>query len=202
MKKIRPYKTVRGAMSALDNGGRFYNLFSAKSDGTISGGELAKAAGSISANGNAILYFEMALSVLAEHDRQTVRDHLSDGLKRHWRSHRPLEISPVAVEQLEEMGQLVITDCHLRYVKDVDHFSGFISIPVGQTMTMVPVHEHFSLYEAYEGAGFRGPCCIVAAAKEKTDLEGVSLRIGGVMRQLNSDDKRFFLEAVYYCDCD
>jgi hypothetical protein len=45
MREIRPYKTVRGATRALDNGGRFFNLFAKAGDDIVDSAELAKAAG-------------------------------------------------------------------------------------------------------------------------------------------------------------
>ena len=43
MREIRPYKTVRGATRALDNGGRFFNLFAKAGDDIVDSAELAKA---------------------------------------------------------------------------------------------------------------------------------------------------------------
>ena len=48
MRELVPYKTLHGAQKALDNGGRFYNLFSAAADAIIEPSELARAAGSLS----------------------------------------------------------------------------------------------------------------------------------------------------------
>jgi hypothetical protein len=49
MRAIEPYKTVRGAAKALDNGGRFYNLLTQAGDKVVDAGELARADGYASA---------------------------------------------------------------------------------------------------------------------------------------------------------
>ena len=43
-----PYRTVRNALTSIDNGGRFYNLLTKANDGNISTSELGKVAGSFS----------------------------------------------------------------------------------------------------------------------------------------------------------
>ena len=45
MKHIVPYRTLKGALNALDNGGRFYNVFTKAKDEVITDSELCKAAG-------------------------------------------------------------------------------------------------------------------------------------------------------------
>lgn len=64
MREIMPYKTLSGARKALDNGGRFYNLFAKAGDNVVESGELARAAGIHSTDTKALLYFEMALMAL------------------------------------------------------------------------------------------------------------------------------------------
>lgn len=50
MREVQPYRTERGLLKALDNGGRFFNIFTKAGDAQITRAELAKAA----------LFFEMA----------------------------------------------------------------------------------------------------------------------------------------------
>ena len=45
MQKIIPYRDYAGALEALDNGGRFYNIFTHAKDDEVSLAELAKVAG-------------------------------------------------------------------------------------------------------------------------------------------------------------
>ena len=55
MRELRPYLTVHGLTKAIDNGGRFYNLFTAADDAVVSRGELAKAASVFSENAQVLL---------------------------------------------------------------------------------------------------------------------------------------------------
>ena len=63
MKKITPYKTTRNAITAMDNGGRFYNLLTKANDGNVSTSELAKVAGVFSDKQKMVLYLDMSLFV-------------------------------------------------------------------------------------------------------------------------------------------
>ena len=45
MRQIKPYQTVWAARKALDNGGRFYNLWAQADDNVVDAGELARVAG-------------------------------------------------------------------------------------------------------------------------------------------------------------
>jgi hypothetical protein len=69
MRQIQPYQTAWGARKALDNGGRFYNLWTQAGDNVIDSGELARAAGVHSSDMRAFLHFEMALMDLPEQQK-------------------------------------------------------------------------------------------------------------------------------------
>jgi len=69
MREIVPYRTLTGAMKALDNGGRFFNLFADAADDVIEPSELARATGSLSLGAKAFIYFEMALLDLPQEQR-------------------------------------------------------------------------------------------------------------------------------------
>ena len=60
MREVHPYKTEGGLLKALDNGGRFFNIFTRASDDRITRAELAKAAGVFGSKPKAVLFLEMA----------------------------------------------------------------------------------------------------------------------------------------------
>lgn len=66
MREIKPYKTLKGAKAALDNGGRFLNLFARAGDDRITSDELTKAAGVFLHESLAFLFLDMALADLPE----------------------------------------------------------------------------------------------------------------------------------------
>ena len=66
MREVHPYKTEGRMLKALDNGGRFFNVFTKAGDDRITRAELAKAAGVFRSSPKAVLFFEMgelALSI-------------------------------------------------------------------------------------------------------------------------------------------
>jgi len=81
MKEVNPYKTVSGALKALDNGGRFYNIFTKSGDGTITNSELCKAAGVVSGKDKTFLFFNLALSDLSGNQHKEVISNLSPELR-------------------------------------------------------------------------------------------------------------------------
>ena len=62
MREVQPYRTERGLLKALDNGGRFFNIFTKAGDDQITRAELAKAAGTFGSAPKAALFFERKLS--------------------------------------------------------------------------------------------------------------------------------------------
>jgi hypothetical protein len=72
MRELKPYRTMHGLRTAIDNGGRFYNLFTRADDHVVTRGELAKAAGVFTAGVNAFLFLEMAQQDLQSGDRQAI----------------------------------------------------------------------------------------------------------------------------------
>ena len=98
MREIRAYKTVRGAKRALDNGGRFFNLFAKAGDDIVDSAELAKAAGVYSTGMRAFLYFEMALIELPPVERAEVVSRLSPDLELRYQANRPKILAPSSVE--------------------------------------------------------------------------------------------------------
>ena len=98
MRQIQPYQTAWGARKALDNGGRFYNLWTQAGDNVIDGGELARAAGVHSSDMRAFLHFEMALMDLSEQQKTEVRSLLSPALQARLQESRPRVLKPSVVE--------------------------------------------------------------------------------------------------------
>ena len=79
MRQVIPYRTLRGATKALDNGGRFYNPFAKADDGVVSAAELARAAGVFSSDLRALLFLEMATAGLSADESEG-----RDGVLRLW----------------------------------------------------------------------------------------------------------------------
>ncbi len=206
MKKIKPYKSLRGALQALDNGGRFYNLFTQAGDQVISSKELYKAAGVISDKTSAVLFFELALSQLADGDKRQVIARLAPQLKELRRDQKILSPAPGNFARSATEGQGILVAGYPRFLHDKSQFSGFIMIPIstGNTTTfmMIPIYEQFDLYEVFADAPGKGDKLIVAAAKGKQQLSQTPTTFGGVAKKLSDkkdgDPKTLYMEAAYY----
>ena len=89
MKKVEPYKTFAGALQALDNGGRLYNLLSRAGDGEIDEAELARAAGFMTWNWQALFFFELAVHRLTRDEQDKLRVRMHPKLRKRMSESRP-----------------------------------------------------------------------------------------------------------------
>ena len=127
MREIRPYKAVLGAKRSLDNGGRFFNLFTRSGDDVVGSAELAKAAGVYSTGTKAFLYFEMALMKLPPEEKAEVVLRLSPDLRARYEANRPRILAPPSVESEGQAGAPTIVSGYPVFVEDRTRFAGFIS---------------------------------------------------------------------------
>lgn len=207
MRELKPYKTVQGLRKSLDNGGRFYNFFTAADDHVVTRAELAKAAGVFSAGVNAFLFLEMAQQDLQPHDRQSIIDLLDSDLQKDYRRGRPITLAPSAVEGDGTAGGSVIVTGYPRFVEDKTQFSGFIMVPImaGKVMTfaMIPIFDQFDVYEVFDDRRMRKPNSMVATVRGQRLAHDGPIRFGGVLRKLKFEDKtkkshNFYLETLFY----
>lgn len=207
MREITPYKTVQGLTKAIDNGGRFYNLFSHAGDHQVSKGELAKAAGVFSSGDSAFLFLEMAQYDLPPQDHATVEQMLEPELRRSYQRQRPTTMAPSAVDAEGEAGTAVIVTGYPTFVENKTEFNGFIMIPVSTgtstTFSMVPIFDQFDVYEVFDDEQMRKPSSVVARSRGKRLEHDGPVRFGGVLRKLEfkKDEERvhdLYLEAAFY----
>ena len=204
MKKLIPYKTVRGALAALDNGGRFFNLFSRPSDGVISRGELSKATGQLLNIKQSSLFFAMMLDRLPEADRETVIARLAASLRRKVRRNYPKRIGPEALAaHKKEKGPLIVEGVPL-YCRSQNQFTSFITIPVQAdsvtTQMMIPIYEEFSMYYLESETKVPVP---IAVPKKVTRLPERSMKFGGFVQPASSskekpDSSDCYFTPVFY----
>ena len=130
MKQIIPYRTLQGALNALDNGGRFYNVFTKAKDEVITDSELYKAAGVFSKKAHAFLFFELALSDLSKTEKGKVIQCLSDELRKSYLTQKPKHTQIEVFEQEVHETDAVIVAGFPVFLEDKTQFSGFIMIPI------------------------------------------------------------------------
>jgi hypothetical protein len=208
MKQVIPYKTMTGAMRALDNGGRFFNLFTHAGDGEITQGEVSKAAGVMGDQIDAMLFFQLAISHLSSADQASLIDHLTGKLRDRLR-HSPAKNIPISgFKRSVELGKPAIVEGYPVFVEDRSQFTGFIMVPmtvnVTTTMMMIPIIEQFDMYEVYQQADKAGPSVLIATAKIKggRKLEGNRVAFAGIAKEMEIKktikSKVMYLETCYY----
>ena len=100
MKKVEPFNNAKEALDLLDNGGRFYNLFTDAKDGEIEKAELAKVAGVFTSTQSMFLYIEIAMMNLEQREEEQIIRALSSSLRSEFLNNRPPHYSPAqAVHQ-------------------------------------------------------------------------------------------------------
>jgi hypothetical protein len=202
VREIIPYKTLQGATKALDNGGRFYNLFSRVGDDVVSAAELARAAGVLSSDLRAFLFFEMALTDLPAEEKRRVTSLLSTDILDHMSASRPRTLAPSSVEAEGRAGMPAIVAGYPVFVEDRSQFRGFI-VMVTPVILLVPIVDRFDVYELYDTTEMKTPRTVIATTRGSKRLDGIPARFGGVLKELQFEDKTgkehgLFLEAMYY----
>ncbi len=207
MRELQAYKTLNELKQAIDNGGRFYNLFSSAHDDVVTRAELAKAAGVFSAGAYAFLFLEMAQLDLSEVDRPAVLQLLDDGLRKSFQNKKPQTLAPSEVETQGEAGRAMIVTGYPRFVENKTEFGGFIMIPImaGKvtTFTMIPIFDKFDVYEVFDDPEMNSLNSVIATVRGKRLAHDGPIRFGGILRDLKFKDKtkkshKFYLEVVYY----
>ena len=205
MKKVLPYKTARNALSALDNGGRFYNVFTKAKDGQIATAELSKAAGVFSDKQIMMLFFEMSLIELKGHSQINIVNTLSQNLKTAYEQFKPLQFSPGEARKKGKLASSAIITGVPIQIDSRTEFTGFIMVPIQAgkvtTFSMIPIFEQYEVYEFRDENTSKD--FIIAHTKGAAKLPKQTVRCGGVLKELKKDQKKtdsgnMFLETLYY----
>jgi hypothetical protein len=208
MKQVTPYKTMGGAMRALDNGGRFFNLFTHAGDGEITQSEVSKAAGIMGGQIYAMLFFQLAISRLSAADQASLIDHLTGRLRDRLR-HSPAKNIPIAqFKRSVELDQPVIVEGYPVYTEDRTQFTGFITVPMTvnnvTTMMMIPIVDQFDIYEVFQQSDKTGPSALIAVTKMKRirKLGGNRVAFAGIAKEMevkrSRKSKVMYVETCYY----
>jgi hypothetical protein len=202
MRQIRPYRTLLGAQKALDNGGRFYNLLSKAGDDIVDAGELARAAGVLTSDTKAFLHFQMALMDLPHGHQSAVKSLLSPDLRSRLEANQPAVLMPSLVEATGSAGVPTIVSGYPAFVEDKTEFRGFI-ILVTPTVMMIPIMDMYDVYEVFDTPAQTEPRTVVATVRGSKRLDGQYCRFGGILKELQFDDKTgkdhgLYLEAMFY----
>lgn len=206
MRQVIPFTDRFELQQAIDNGGRFYNLFSKAGDSVVTKGELAKAAGVCGADVRAILFLEFAKWELDPYDQTWILDLLEPKLRDRYESFQLKHWMPSQVAMEGAAGSAAITTGYPRFLKDQTQFNGFMMIPISTgtvtTFTMVPLYKNFDLYEVFDDESMQSANCLIAVEKDLLFDQNGPIRFGGILRELKTKEDEpshpFFLETYYY----
>jgi hypothetical protein len=211
MREVKPYKTKAGLLKSLDNGGRFFNIFTKSGDDQITRAELAKAAGVFGSAPKAVLFFEMAQYALPDAVRTTAVRSLGPKARKDHKKHLPMQLLPSRVDEEGVAGRGVIVEGYPRFLKNKQQFTGMIMIPIMAgsvtTFTMIPIMDAFDVYELFNDRRMRRPHCVLATVRGSSFPSNRPIRLAGILRKLEAEKKtdrrhKFYLEACYYTPLD
>jgi hypothetical protein len=205
MKQIIPYQNLAAALAHLDNGGRFYNLFSKAEDGEIDVAELSKVAGMFNEKQKLVLFLELSMSALSKEDQVTIISKLDPQLRRDFLKYKAQELMASAAEAEGVLaGNAIITG--VPTVKDSkSEFKGIILIPIltGKVMTFIPVPiiDQYDIYEIHDEHS--SETFLIAHYRKKEKLPAQKIKVAGVLKKLEvkvNGEKGYqkFLELNYY----
>lgn len=205
MTEVKPYLEFNDAITALDNGGRFYNLWTKADDGIISTSELAKAGGQYNDKQNMILFFEMSISSLSEIDQQQIISKLEPKLKETYLKYKPIQLVPNEVDTKGILASNVIITGIPKLIDSKSTFSGFVFMPMqidGTTsFMMIPLSDIYDVYEIRDDE--KDAKFLIAHAKGSTQLSENRMKVGGILKEFkpekNEDSKsKKFLEITHH----
>ena len=202
MRELRPFRTLKGALNALDNGGRFYNLFTQAGDEVVDTAELARAAGVFSSGTMAFLHFEMALMDLPPDERGQIVASLAPDLMAKYAVELPTVLAPSVVETRGQAGTPTIVTGYPVFVENRTEFRGFIFV-VAKAVVMIPIFDQFDVYEVFDTPECQHPRTVIATARGSRRLDGVTTRFGGILKELHFEDHTgkdhgYYLEVGFY----
>lgn len=207
MKKIIPYKSSNEALTALDNGGRFYNIFTKAGDGVITQAEIGKVGGLFNNKQGAVLFLELATSQLDENAKNSLLAKMEIDMQTSYKKYKPQKLlaSQVKTEGVLASGAIVTGIPKL--VDSKTEMTSFIMVPITTgnitTFTMIPIYEQYDVYELRDEQSSK--TFIIAHNKSKTKLPEEKMRVAGIIKELKKGKSKdakaqLFLEVLYHAD--
>ena len=203
MEQITLFKSASQAIDTLDNGGEFYNIFTKADDDLISQSEVSKVAGGRLEKQKAVLFLNLAMSGLTEREQQEIEGRFDDKLSDNFNKYKPTEIQSLQAFETLKAGTGVVITGIPRKIDGEGVITGYISIPVIDVFTLIPISETYVVYEIKdENSGER---VLVAHDKDAGLLPEIKLKIVGVVKQFQlaqDDDSEFekFIEVDYFVE--
>jgi len=205
MKQLIPYQNIEEAMLKLDNGGRFFNLFTKADDGEINAAELAKVAGMFNERQKLVLFLELSISQLSKQDQVAIISKLDDKLRKDFLKYKAQELMASEAEARGVLSANAIITGVPTLKDSKSEFKGIILIPIstGKAMTFVPVPiiDQYDIYEIRDEHS--SETFLIAHSRSKDRLANEKIKVAGVLKDLEVKingvkGRQKFLEINYY----
>ncbi len=205
MKQIIPYQHITEALTQLDNGGRFFNLFTKAEDGQISAAELSKVAGMFNERQKLVLFLELSMSQLPKEDQISIIAKLDDKLRKDFLKYKAQELMASEAEARGVLSTNAIITGVPTIKGSKSEFKGMILIPIstGKAMTFVPVPiiDQYDIYEVRDDQSSQ--TFLIAHYRGKGKLPAEKIKVAGVIKELeiktdNVKGHQKFLEINYW----
>lgn len=196
MREIKPYKTLQGAKAALDNGGRFFNLWARAGDDRITSDELTKAAGVFGNELIAFLFLDMAIADLPKAQQQEVTDLLAPRVAERYRQKCPNILKPSQAVKAKP-GTPVIVEGVPTYVEDAVQLRHTFIFSDG-AMIPILIDEHYQTYDLSDDQTKRGLPLPMIVARQVKRRETGAARYGGLLKEFTLEGKPKRKKGVYF----
>lgn len=205
MKEIEPYKNSKDAIQSLDNGGRFYNLFTKADDGKINQAELGKVGGLLNDKQQMILFLEMSILKLNQSEKNSIISKFEGDLTRTYQKYKAQKLLPSEAKRKGILASNAIITGVPKLIDSKSDFNGFIMFPIISgnvtTFMMIPIIDEYDVYELRDEES--SETFLIAHLKGSEKLPNKKMILGGVLKELKTNEKveeskERFLEAVYF----
>lgn len=205
MKKIESYIDVNDAINDLDNGGRFYNLFTHADDGIISQAELGKVGGLFNDKQKMMLFFELSVSNLGSAAKTEVLSKFDNSLQLNYQKYKAQELSASEANEVGVISSNAIITGIPKKIASKSEFNGYILIPIlaGKVTTFIPVPitDSYDVYEIRDEKS--SETFFIAHARGSEKLPEQQIKVAGVIKELKSkknedNGSKKFLEINYF----
>lgn len=194
-------------MKSLDNGGRFFNIFTKANDGMITGSELSKVGGFGQSDQKLMLFLQMSISKLDDMDKAKIVSKLKGDLKGKYKKFLAQELLPSEMQSKKDISSNFILTGIPKLKESKSDISGFIYVPIQAgdvtSFTMVPIVEAYDFYELIDEK--TEETFVIAHAKTKEYLPEKCIKIGGILKEMKNEEKKdnppkTYLEIAYQMD--
>lgn len=191
----------------MDNGGRFYNVLTKSSDGTISQAELGKVAGRFTDKQKMVLFFDLATSALAIEEKKELISQLDDALKAAYKKHKTVAMSVSEANTTTAIGSNIIVNGIPTLIDAKSDFTGLIMVPISTgnatTFVMLPIVDTYDVYEIRDEAS--SDTFLIAHARGKQKLPHKKVKVAGIIKELKAkkeeeNGSKRFLEVLYFLE--